>query len=54
MTAMDFYKLGNATDLLHIPWYPVALLMGLGACLVSIILLFQFVHALDTVAKGGK
>ena len=54
VTAMNFYRMGNATDLLHIPWGPVALLMGLGAFLVSIILLFQFVHLLDKVAKGGN
>ena len=54
VTAMDFYRLGNATDLLHVPWGPVALLMALGACLVSIILFFQFVHAFDRVVRGGK
>jgi TRAP-type C4-dicarboxylate transport system permease small subunit len=52
-TAMNFYRMGNATDLLHVPWGPVALLMALGACLVSIILLFQFIHALDRVVRGG-
>jgi hypothetical protein len=37
-----------------VPWGPVALLMALGACLVSIILFFQFVHAFDRVVRGGK
>ena len=54
LTAVQFHKTGDCTDLLGIPYGPVSLLMASGAILVSIILLFQFVHAVDKMLKGGN
>jgi len=54
LTAMQYSKMGSCTDLLRIPYMPVSLLMALGALLVSIILLFQFVHAVAKMAKGDN
>ena len=52
LTGIQFGQMGSCTDLLRIPYRPVSLLMALGALLVSIILLFQFVHAVNKMAKG--
>jgi TRAP-type C4-dicarboxylate transport system permease small subunit len=54
LTAIQFGQMGSCTDLLRIPYGPVSLLMALGALLVSIILLFQFIHAVDKMVKGGN
>ena len=54
LTAIQFGQMGSCTDLLRIPYRPVSLLMALGSFLVSIILLFQFVHAMDKLKKGGN
>ena len=54
LTAIQYGKMGSCTDLLRIPYGPVGLLMALGAFLVSVILLFQFVHAVDKMLKGGN
>ena len=54
LTAVQFGQMGSCTDLLRIPYGPVSLLMALGALLVSVILLFQFIHAVDKMVKGGN
>ena len=54
LTAGQFSKANNCTDLLRIPYAPVSLLMALGAFLVSVILLFQFVHGVARLSKGGN
>jgi TRAP-type C4-dicarboxylate transport system permease small subunit len=54
LTGIQFGQMGSCTDLLRIPYGPVSLLMALGALLVSIILLFQFIHAVDKMVKGGN
>ena len=54
LTAMQYGQMGSCTDLLRIPYMPVGLLMALGALLVSVILFFQFVHAVDKMLKGGN
>jgi len=54
LTAGQYHKMGSCTDLLRIPYAPVGLLMALGALLVSVILLFQFVHGVERLSKGGS
>jgi TRAP-type C4-dicarboxylate transport system permease small subunit len=54
LTALQFGQMGSCTDLLRIPYAPVSLLMGLGAFLVSVILLFQFVHGVAKFSKRGS
>ena len=54
LTGIQFGQMGSCTDLLRIPYRPVSLLMALGALLVSVILFFQFVHAVDKMLKGGN
>jgi len=54
LTALQYRQMGSCTDLLQIPYFPVGLLMALGSFLVSVILLFQFVHAVDKKVKGGN
>ena len=54
LTAVQYNKLGSCTDLLRIPYLPVGMLMALGSFMVSIILLFQIVHGLEKISKGGK
>ena len=54
LTAVQYYQMGSCTDLLQIPYLPIGLAMALGAFLVSIILLFQIVHGLEKISKGGK
>jgi TRAP-type C4-dicarboxylate transport system permease small subunit len=54
LTAIQFGQMGSCTDLLRIPYRPVSLLMALGSFLVSIILLFQFVHGVEKVLKGSS
>jgi TRAP-type C4-dicarboxylate transport system permease small subunit len=53
LTAIQFNEMDNCTDLLRIPYAPVSLLMALGAFLVSIILLFQFLRGVERMSKGG-
>ncbi len=52
LTAVQYDKLGSCTDLLKIPYLPIGLLMALGAFMVSIILLFQFIHGVEKLSKG--
>jgi TRAP-type C4-dicarboxylate transport system permease small subunit len=52
LTAGQYHKMGSCTDLLRIPYAPVSVLMALGAFLVSVILLFQFIRAMDKMLKG--
>ena len=54
LTAVQYNKLGSCTDLLRIPYLPVGMLMALGSFMVSIILLFQFVHGVEKLSKGGN
>jgi TRAP-type C4-dicarboxylate transport system permease small subunit len=54
LTAIQFSQMACCTDLLRIPYGPVSLLMALGAFLVSIILLFQFVHGVERMSKEGN
>jgi TRAP-type C4-dicarboxylate transport system permease small subunit len=53
LTAGQFSRANNCTDLLRIPYAPVSLLMALGSFLVSVILFFQFVHGVARLPKGG-
>ncbi len=53
LTAGQFSRANNCTDLLRIPYAPVSLLMALGAFLVSVILFFQFVHGVAKLSKRG-
>jgi TRAP-type C4-dicarboxylate transport system permease small subunit len=52
LTAVQYDKLGSCTDLLRIPYLPVGMLMALGSFMVSIILLFQFIHGVEKLSKG--
>lgn len=52
LTGIQFNKLGQHSDLLEIPYLPIALLMALGAFLASVIIFFQFIHALESIFKG--
>jgi TRAP-type C4-dicarboxylate transport system permease small subunit len=54
LTAGQFSRANNCTDLLRIPYAPVSLLMALGAFLVSVILFFQFVHGVAEFSKRGN
>jgi TRAP-type C4-dicarboxylate transport system permease small subunit len=54
LTGLQFGRMDSCTDLLRIPYAPVSLLMALGAFLVSVILLFQFVHGVAEFSKRGN
>jgi TRAP-type C4-dicarboxylate transport system permease small subunit len=49
---MQYYlsvKTGNATDTLHIPFYPFVLVLAIGAGMLALVLLFDLVHSIIEV-----
>lgn len=50
-TGIQYHNLGQCSDLLRIPYLPLAWLMALGAFLVSVVILLQFFHELNRIHK---
>jgi TRAP-type C4-dicarboxylate transport system permease small subunit len=52
LTGIQFHQVGNQTDLLRIPYMPIAMLMAIGAFLAAIMIFFQLVRALRIISRG--
>ncbi len=46
LTGIQFHQVGNQTDLLRIPYMPIAMLMAFGAFLAALMIFFQLVNGL--------
>ncbi len=48
---LQFYKVGAETDLIRIPYFPFAFLLGLGALAIFLVAFFQVIHTLGQTLK---